>query len=271
MDEEQTRCIAEELVALLGTDKQVESISRRYDGFNLTDAYKIATKVCTLRLARGEIPIGRKIGFTNQAVRDIYGVSAPIWNYVFDRTVRDSLTGKTTFDLGDLPEPLIEPEVALHLATAPSADMNERELLACIDWVSAGFEIVYSIFPGWKFSLADATAAYGVHGALVIGRRCTVLKDAAHFEEQLSSFNVELTNDQGVVRRGEASNVLGGPLCALRYLVDEISRYPDLEPLRAGELITTGTLTEAMPAIAGETWCAKFSGIDLEPLQLEFA
>ena len=105
---------------------------------------------------------------------------------------------------------------------------------------------------------------------LVIGRRCTVLKDAARFEERLSSFTVELANDQGVVRRGEASNVLGGPLCALRYLVDEISRYPDLEPLRAGELVTTGTLTEAMPAVSGETWYAKFSGIDLEPLQLEF-
>jgi 2-keto-4-pentenoate hydratase len=47
-------------------------------------------------------------------------------------------------------------------------------------------------------------------------------------------------------------------------------RYPDCEPLRGGELVTTGTLTEAMPARAGETWIAEFEGIALGPLQLHF-
>jgi hypothetical protein len=34
--------------------------------------------------------------------------------------------------------------------------------------------------------------------------------------------------------------------------------------LRPGELVTTGTLTEAMPAISGLTWAAKLAGIDLD-------
>lgn len=36
------------------------------------------------------------------------------------------------------------------------------------------------------------------------------------------------------------------------------------------ELVTTGTLTEAMPARAGETWTASFAGIELTALQLGF-
>jgi hypothetical protein len=46
--------------------------------------------------------------------------------------------------------------------------MNEKSLLACIDWVRHGFEIDKSIFPGWKFSAPDTVVAFG-HGALVIG------------------------------------------------------------------------------------------------------
>ena len=44
------------------------------------------------REARGERPIGRKIGFTNRTIWAEYGVYAPIWGYVYDGTVRE-LTG----------------------------------------------------------------------------------------------------------------------------------------------------------------------------------
>jgi hypothetical protein len=52
--------------------------------------------------------------------------------------------------------------------------------LACIDWVGHGFEIVQSIFPEWKFSAADTVAAFGLHGALLIGARHSI---AAHAED----------------------------------------------------------------------------------------
>ena len=42
-------------------------------------AYGIAHEVHAVRLARGEHPVGRKIGFTNRATWPEYGVSATIW------------------------------------------------------------------------------------------------------------------------------------------------------------------------------------------------
>lgn len=259
--------ISQELIGLLGTDRQVKPFSQRYPHFDLKHAYEIVSRVGDLRRSRGESPVGRKIGFTNRSIWCDLGISAPVWNYVYDSTVE---SGQCRFPLRGMPEPRIEPELVLHLVKPPAPGMTTNELFECVDWVAPGFEVVYSIFPAWAFSAADAAAAYGVHGALLIGKKLDVSQSRPARLVELSSFVVELKSNLGIQREGHARNVLGGPLDALKFLVDEIARYPSCEPLHAGELVTTGTLTEAMPARAGETWAARFEGIDLMPLRLSF-
>jgi 2-oxo-3-hexenedioate decarboxylase len=79
-----------------------------------------------------------------------------------------------------------------------------------------------------------------------------------------------LVGDDGTSRPGHAQNVLGGPLKALQFLVEELARYPASEPLRPGELVITGTLTEAMPVGISQTWSTQLSGIDIQGLRLRF-
>ena len=270
MEQGRTRRIGDELVALLGTTGQVTPFSQRSGGFDLAAAYDVVALVRKLRWARGETAIGRKIGFTNRALWGALGISAPIWNYVFDKTVCDGSQVDTKFELLDLPEPRVEPEIVLHLAKSPAIGMDEADLLACVDWVAAGYEIVYSIFPGWQFSAADAAAAYGVHGALLLGAKHYISGETNKSMKELSSFRVELVSDRGDSCNGHAQDILGGPLSALKFLVEEIARYPVSDPLRAGEIVTTGTLTEAMRAIPGVTWTARFTGIDLNRLRVCF-
>jgi 2-oxo-3-hexenedioate decarboxylase len=260
--------IATEAFSLLGTGQQVPPFSSRYPGFDLAEAYDVAAQVREMRAARGETAIGRKIGFTNRAVWGSYSISGPIWNYMFDSTVNDLAATNKTFTVKGLPEPRIEPEIILHLASAPHPEMSEDELLGCVDWIAHGFEVVHSIFPGWTFTAADAVAAYGVHGALLLGDKHLISEQPESWAKQLSSFTVELVRDDGISRRGHATHVLGGPLKALRFLVDELVRYPACEPLGPGELVTTGTLTEAMPTLGGQTWSTRLSGIDLQGLRL---
>lgn len=263
--------IAAEAFAVLDTGRQVAPFSSRGGAFDLTDAYGVASLLRDMRKARGEHPVGRKIGFTNRAVWGGYGISGPIWNYMFDTTVMDLAAADGLFRLANLPEPRIEPEIVLHLASAPRGDMSERELFGCVDWIAHGFEIVHSIFPGWSFEAADAVAAYGVHSALLLGDKHSVREEPQAWEKALSSFTVELIRGDGLSRSGHAQNVLGGPLKALRFLVGELARFPGCEPLRAGELVTTGTLTEAMPALAGEAWSTRLNGIRVDGLHLRFA
>src|SRR5882672_10199345 len=95
----------------------------------------------------GAKAIGRKISFTNRTIGAQYGVYAPIWGYVFDRTVHD-LAGIESLPLALFSEPRTEPEIVFELAAAPTAQMDEAGLSSCIAWVALGFEIVQSIYPG---------------------------------------------------------------------------------------------------------------------------
>jgi 2-oxo-3-hexenedioate decarboxylase len=259
-----TTAIAQEIFDLLETGRQIAPISTTCPGFGLAESYDVVSRIADLRHARGENVVGRKIGFTNRAVWQGFGISGPIWGYLFDTTVQDLQQAGPTFSLKGLPEPRIEPEMVLHLSRAPELGMDERQLAKCVDWIAHGFEIVFSIFPGWNFTAADAVEAFGVHGALLLGNRRAVAEDHADLMGALANFTVELSNDSGATVRGHGRNVLGGPLTALRFLVEELARLPNCEPLRAGEIVTTGTLTEAMPAIAGDSWTTSLTGIEMQ-------
>src|ERR1700686_3218491 len=164
------KTIAAEAFAALGNAPQIPPFSSRPQGLSVDDAYRVTPLVRQMYEASGAKVLGRKIGFTNRTIWAQYGVYAPIWGYVFDRTVHDLATVEA-LPLAPFSEPRIEPEIVFGLAAAPSAQMDETALLSCIAWVALGFEIVQSIFPGWKFSAADTIAANGVHGALLIGPR----------------------------------------------------------------------------------------------------
>jgi 2-oxo-3-hexenedioate decarboxylase len=78
--------IAAEAFGVLDTGRQIAPFSSRLPAFSLADAYRVTAAVRRLRETRGERPIGRKIGFTNRTTWPDY---APMWGYVYDRTVHD--------------------------------------------------------------------------------------------------------------------------------------------------------------------------------------
>lgn len=260
--------VASEVLAVLGQGRQIVPFTQRDPGFSVAEAYAIADLVRERREARGEKPIGRKIGFTNRAVWETSGMTGPIWNYMYAHTVHDLPPAGGQTSVAGYPEPRIEPEIAVHFAKAPAAGMAEVEIMGCIDWVAHGFEIVHSIFPGWHLKSADAIAACGVHTALLLGKRHDVTADRVHWMHQIGDFDIELANNTGLVRVGRARNVLGGPLTAIRHCLDVIAHHPGSEPIAAGEIVTTGTLTEAMPVAPGETWTTTLSGTTLDGLRL---
>ena len=261
--------VAAEILATFGTGRQIAPFTSRPAGLSVDDAYRVSAALDAMRAARGESRLGRKIGFTNRTIWHEYGVYAPIWGFVYDSTVHD-LGATEVLSLAGFAEPRIEPEIVFGLSAAPSADMNEAALLACLEWVAHGFEIVQSIYPRWKFGAADTVAANGVHGALLIGPRHPIAPRAGAWQAVLSSFDIDLCRDGGAVDRGNAANVLGGPLSALRHLVGLLAHDRVNPPLAAGEIVTTGTLTRAMPIAPGETWSTALHGIPLDGIRLRF-
>lgn len=262
--------IATEALSVLGKGQQIAPFSSRDPAFGLDEAYKVTPLVRQMREARGEKMLGRKIGFTNSTIWKQYNVSGPIWGYMYDRTIRDLGNASAKVSLADLTDPRIEPEIVFGLSAAPDASMDERALLSCVGWVALGYEIVQSIYPDWKFAASDTVAAFGLHGAMLIGERHPVSDDADQWLKQLADFDVELACNGDVMDRGHARNVLGGPLSALRHFVGVLAQ-DDVNPgLAAGEIVTTGTLTRALPIKPGERWTTTLSGIPLGGIDVTF-
>jgi 2-oxo-3-hexenedioate decarboxylase len=257
---------AEAFDALVNT-RQILPFSARPAGLSVADAYRVTPLVREMYEGDSAKAVGRKIGFTNRTIWAQYGVYAPIWGHVFDRSVFE-LAAIDALPLAPFSEPRIEPEIMFGLGKPPSADMDETALSDCIAWVALGFEIVQSIFPGWKFAASDTIAANGVHGALLIGPRHPFAARAAEWRRTLNAFEIELSCNGRLVDRGQAENVLGGPLSALRHLVGLLASDPANPPLATGEIVSTGTLTKAMPIVPDETWTAAPKGIGLDRVQL---
>ena len=156
--------IANEALAAIDSGRQIASFSARNAGFTLDDAYNVTAAMRGTRLARSERVLGRKIGFTNRTIwAEAPGVYAPIWGYMYDRTVHNLA------DLGGaFSALLISPSRASSRRSYSDfpgrqhEEMDDAALIGCVEWVAHGFELVQSIFPAWKFTPADIVAANGL-------------------------------------------------------------------------------------------------------------
>jgi 2-oxo-3-hexenedioate decarboxylase len=146
--------------------------------------------------------------------------------------------------------------------------MEEGELLGCVDAITHGFEIVQSVYPEWRLKPADAVAAFGMHGLYRHGAFVTVNPtDRDRWLQMLRDFTIALFRDGAEMEKGVGRNVLGGPLSALRHLVRGMPAYPGYA-LKPGDLVTTGTLTRALPIAAGERWTTRLEGIPLPGMDI---
>lgn len=260
--------LAEDLIAAHETAREVPPFSSRYPGLTADAAYAAARALHSHRLTQGWKPAGRKIGFTNRTLWHRYGVHEPMWGTVYDRTLIRAPSRNATVALAGLVQPRIEPEIAFRLKRAP-AESDPQHLLACIDWVAHSVEIVQCHHAGWKVTLADCCADNGLHGRLILGPPLPVAEVSA-LEEKLPKVEAALFCGDSLRDRGIGENVLGSPLLSLGFLVDLLKKQPKAEPLLAGEIVTTGVLTDAHPVSPGETWSTRIAGLPVPGLTIQF-
>jgi 2-keto-4-pentenoate hydratase len=237
--------------------------------YTLDAAYADALAVRALRVARGERPAGFKVGFTNRGIWPIYQVFAPIWGTVWNSTVV-FCEGQGQLSLARTCEPRIEPEAVFGFRATPAPDAGLDALFDALDWVAPGFEIVQSHLAGWKFAAPDTVADGGLHARLLVGRRRAVrdiAADARGLDAALASAVVSLARDGTVVERGRGANVLDGPLRALWHFVQALRACPGAPDIQPGDVVTTGTWTDAWPVAPGQSWHAAFD-TPLDPITL---
>ena len=236
-------------------------------GFDLGAAFAVADELRRLRIARGERPLGYKIGFTNRGIWDRYGVHAPIWGPIWSTTVEQVEGGQASVSLAPFSQPRLEPEIMFGFARAPRAGMSEAELAGCIEWVAHGYEIVHTHFADWRFKAPDTVADFALHGRLFVGApvAMTSFVDPAR---ELAAVHVTLMRDGETIDEGVSSIVLDGPLTALRLWVDAMAAQREQWPIVAGDIVTTGTITDAAPMRPGHRFETRLSDTRLAGMAL---
>ena len=264
--------IAKELVDALDRGTTVSSVVARSPGFDWEEAYQVLAEILKLRRARGERTVGRKIGFTNRNIWAQYGATAPIWAHVYDRTLQRAADHRALVSLRGSVQPRLEPEIAFKLKSALPAGVDDpRQVLDAIEWLAPSFEIVDCHFADWKFKSAESAADFALHWRLIVGAPHALNEsEKSMLTDQLRDCRVTLKKNGTVADRGVGANALGHPASALAHLATVLAGQPQFEPLAAGELVTTGTLTAAMPIKAGEVWTSEYDGLPVTGLELTF-
>jgi len=269
MTRPEVAAIAERLIAAYDNAAPLSSLSAADPSFDVAGAYQVLAEIERRRGAQGWKPIGRKIGFTNRTIWSRYGVYQPMWAHVWTHTVHFASDGNASLSLHGLMQPRIEPEVVFKVSAPLPVTDDAVAILRCIEWMAPGFEIVQSHFPDWKFTAADCTAAFGLHGALVVGAPVAITdENRAIIAATLPTFALTLRRGDDVIEEGIGANVLGSPTLALAHLVQVLASQPAAPPLAAGEIVTTGTLTDAWPVTPGETWRSDYGALRMAGLTL---
>jgi 2-oxo-3-hexenedioate decarboxylase len=259
--------LADELLAAYDGARLSPLPSDQPAGLSMDEAFAAAERLRAARISRGERPLGYKIGFTNRTIWSRYKVFEPIWAPVWSSTLQLLEGDAASVSLAGLVQPRLEPEIVFGFGSAPRAGMNESELGSCLAWVAHGFELVHTHFADWRFTAPDTVADFALHGRLLVGPRVPI-GAFTRLGDELAALSLTLNCDGRDVDQGSGRNVLDGPLTALRLWVDAMAQRTPHWPVVAGDVVTTGTLTDAWPLTPGQVWQTAVSDARLAGLRL---
>ncbi len=239
-------------------------------GFDLNAAYAVEAKLKQFREAGGHRAVGRKVGYANKAMWRALKLETLVWAHMYDDTVHYGDNNSAALTLACPRSLKIEPEIVFGLKHSVTGEgLDAAAALASTEWLAAGFEIIDCPFPEWKFQPGDFVASFGLHAALVIGERIRVRPDLiATLMDELPRFKVRMLKNGEFVEEGSGRNSLRSPALCLAELGAAIARRFPAQPLSAGDVISTGTLTAGHATGRGDLWTVEVEGISLPPLTL---
>jgi 2-keto-4-pentenoate hydratase len=270
MSNDDVETLARELQSAHETGQMVAAPPSDRPGFNLDTAYEVETKLKQFREAAGHRAVGRKVGYANKAMWRVLKLETLVWAHMYDDTVHYSDNNLATLTLAHTRSLKVEPEIVFRLKEPIRGERSDAGgALASVDWLAVGFEIIDCPFPEWKFQPSDFVASFGLHAALAVGDRLQVRPDLiANLVDELPRFKVRVSKSGEFVEEGSGRNSLKSPALCLAELSAAIAKRFPAEPLSAGEIVSSGTLTAGHLTARGDQWTVDVEGLPLPSLTL---
>jgi 2-keto-4-pentenoate hydratase len=238
-------------------------------------AYAVQASWVADQITAGARVVGRKIGLTNPVVQAQFGVDRPDFGVLFESM---ACAPGTPIDGARTLQPKIEAEIAFVLAEdLTGAMIGPAEVAAATAYVVAALEIVDSRIAGWDIGIVDTIADNGSSGLFVLGDRrqelgrldlaecaMTLRRVASGGAGESDGSRRVASGGAGesggeVVSTGTGASILGDPLAAVAWLAAAVRDHG--RPLRAGEVVLSGSLGPMVPVAPGDAFHAEISGI----------
>ncbi len=217
-------------------DGRFESdMSHPISDLSIEQAYQIQDAVADKRVARGEPVVGYKVGCTSAAIQRQFGLTEPICGRLYEPYVYDA---GVPFFWDDFINCAIEPELVLKINTDLCCEhLDDEILIDAIEFVSPGIEV--HLFKFWfsPNTSQELIASNGIHTCLIIGAQKVSPHGLSFRHEMFRVFK-----DGSRVTQARASEIMGGPLNSLRWLVGFLTRKGTC--LHRGSLVIPGSPVE---------------------------
>jgi 2-oxopent-4-enoate/cis-2-oxohex-4-enoate hydratase len=242
----------DELYSALLDRRTVPNLRDRASGIDVTDAYRIQSRMVQRRIDAGEAIVGKKVGATSAAVMTLLGLDEPDFGQLLSGMV---YSDGDIVKLDSLIQPRAEGEIAFvlkHDLVGPG--ITAVDVLRATDYVVPCFEIVDSRIDNWDIKVVDTIADNASCGVYVLGIH---RKDPLEVDLALTGMTIEV--DGELVATGAGAAVKGSPVNSLIWLANTLGELGI--PCKAGEVILTGSLSTMVWVKTPQTLTCEFGGL----------
>ena len=242
----------EKLLAAEDNKTAITRITDEWSGLDIETAYKVQAEVIAARVAQGRRLIGTKLGLTSRAKQIRMGITSPLTAKLLDNYY---LATDTPIPLANLIQPRIEPEIVFVMKEdLRGPNVTAAQALAAVGTVHAGFEVIDSRYIDYSFALPDVVSDNASSAYFFMG-----IKGVDPSELDLTFEAVALSVNGKCVATATGAAVQGHPAEALALAANSLAAQGDY--IRAGEVVITGGLTDAVPVNTGDQISAEFTNL----------
>ena len=252
MDPQKITQYGDELYQALVERRTVEPLTNREADITIEDAYGIQQRMIARRIEAGETVVGKKIGVTSKVVMNMLNVHQPDFGWLLSGMVFNE---GETIPIDTMIQPKAEGEIAFMMKSdLMGPGITGADVLAATEGVMACFEIVDSRIKDWKIKIQDTVADNASCGVFVLGDK---LVDPRTVD--LSTCGMVLEKNGEIVGTGAGAAALGSPVNAVAWLANTLGRLGI--PLKAGDIVLSGSLAALIPVQAGDSLRVSIGGI----------
>lgn len=228
------------------------ALTTEHPDLDVSTAYDIQAEVVKARIDKGHRVIGAKLGLTSAAKQKQMNVSEPLYGWLTSDMQIDTGAG---LQCSNFIQPRCEPEIAFLLGTDLSGShVSAAHVLAATTFVFAAVDVLDSRFAGYSFTLPDVAADNSSSAGFSLGGTAVAPQGL-----DLRTLGCVFEKNGELVATASGAAVLGHPAASVAWLVRKLATRG--EGLKAGHIILSGAMTEAIAVAPGDCVTARFDGL----------